>query len=369
MAQALAAAATNLARQVVRSELQTRPELVARVAAEALDTLLLSARHITLRVHPDDQPTWSAEGAAEVLAARGGRIVGRCERRPRRLPDRIRHRQRRRDDGRSAGSRPSPTLGATGRLERCRRCSRRRRRAARLRPHGTPLMISSPLREPGARRHPHGRPLGRSICRAWSGCQPSRCRSRPKACWCAWPGWCSRRPASACRSDRSAKCACPGSRRAGRGGRLLRRPCLSDADRRYPRPGEWRERDPAADAGGAAPPRQPAASVAPQRGPHPAPAGRRRPARPRRRFARQSDRPQGPARQHAQCAADPPPDQCDGPRSGAPPARYRRARDQRDADGRPRPAHRPVCRHRRRQVGAARHDGALHRGRRDRGRA
>lgn len=74
MAQALAAAATNLARQVVRSELQTRPELVARVAAEALDTLLLSARHITLRVHPDDQPV-VAEGAADVLAARGGRIV------------------------------------------------------------------------------------------------------------------------------------------------------------------------------------------------------------------------------------------------------------------------------------------------------
>ncbi len=42
-------------------------------------------------------------------------------------------------------------------------------------------------------------------------------------------------------------------------------------------------------------------------------------------------------------------------------ARHRRARDQLDAHRRPRPAHRPVRRHRRRQVGAAGHDGALHR--------
>ncbi|HET6599652.1 MAG TPA: FliH/SctL family protein, partial [Burkholderiaceae bacterium] len=39
-----------------------------------LDTLLLSARHITLRVHPDDQAL-VAEGAAEVLAARGARLL------------------------------------------------------------------------------------------------------------------------------------------------------------------------------------------------------------------------------------------------------------------------------------------------------
>ncbi len=74
MAQALALTATRLARQIVRSELATRPDAVASVAQEALDTLLLSARHITLRVHPDDQPLVE-DGAGEVLAARGARLV------------------------------------------------------------------------------------------------------------------------------------------------------------------------------------------------------------------------------------------------------------------------------------------------------
>ena len=75
MARTLAISATQLARQIVRSELVTRPELVAQVAQEALDTLLLSARHITLRVHPDDH-TLVAQGAAEVIAARGARLLG-----------------------------------------------------------------------------------------------------------------------------------------------------------------------------------------------------------------------------------------------------------------------------------------------------
>ena len=74
MAQALAATATHLARQIVRSELTLRPELVAAVATEAVDTLLLSARHITLRVHPDEH-TLVALGAAETLAARGVRLL------------------------------------------------------------------------------------------------------------------------------------------------------------------------------------------------------------------------------------------------------------------------------------------------------
>lgn len=75
MAGALAVSATNLARQIVRTELQTRPELIAMVATEALDALLLSARHITVRVHPDDADVVN-QGAAEVLKARGGRVVG-----------------------------------------------------------------------------------------------------------------------------------------------------------------------------------------------------------------------------------------------------------------------------------------------------
>ncbi len=74
MASTLAAAATSLARQVVRSELATRPEKVALVAQEALETLLLSARHIAVRVHPDDHAL-VAQGAADTLAARGARLI------------------------------------------------------------------------------------------------------------------------------------------------------------------------------------------------------------------------------------------------------------------------------------------------------
>ena len=74
MAQCLATSATSLARQIVRSELSLRPELVQAVAREATEALLLSARHITVRVHPDDQPL-VAQGAADVLAARGARLV------------------------------------------------------------------------------------------------------------------------------------------------------------------------------------------------------------------------------------------------------------------------------------------------------
>jgi flagellar assembly protein FliH len=74
MARSLAAAATALARQIVRSELATQPACVAAVAAEAIDALLLSARHIVLRVHPDDHGLVAA-GAAEVIAERGIRLV------------------------------------------------------------------------------------------------------------------------------------------------------------------------------------------------------------------------------------------------------------------------------------------------------
>lgn len=73
MAQALAATAVQLARQIVRSELAARPELIATVAAEALDTLLVSARHIDVRVHPDDHALVGA-GAGDAIAARGARL-------------------------------------------------------------------------------------------------------------------------------------------------------------------------------------------------------------------------------------------------------------------------------------------------------
>lgn len=74
MAARVAATAVKLARQVVRSELVTRPELVAQVAAEAVNAVLLSARHITVQVNPQDQPL-VAEGAEEALKARGARLL------------------------------------------------------------------------------------------------------------------------------------------------------------------------------------------------------------------------------------------------------------------------------------------------------
>jgi len=74
MARAIAATAAGLARQVLRAELEARPERVAIVAEQALDALLLSARHIVLRVHPDDHAL-IAGASAEAIAARGARIV------------------------------------------------------------------------------------------------------------------------------------------------------------------------------------------------------------------------------------------------------------------------------------------------------
>jgi flagellar assembly protein FliH len=64
IAASVARIATQLARQVVR------------VAIDAVNSVLMSARQITVYVHPDDQPA-IAQGAGEVLAARGARLVGK----------------------------------------------------------------------------------------------------------------------------------------------------------------------------------------------------------------------------------------------------------------------------------------------------
>ncbi len=74
IAAAVAQTAVRLARQVLRSELAAEPAGVARVAAEAVDALLLGARRITVRLHPQDLPL-VAEGAAEVLHSRGARLL------------------------------------------------------------------------------------------------------------------------------------------------------------------------------------------------------------------------------------------------------------------------------------------------------
>jgi flagellar assembly protein FliH len=74
LADTLVKCAVQLAEQVVRSELAQRPELVAQVAADAVDAVMLSARHIGVRVHPADLPLIES-GAEEALAARSARLV------------------------------------------------------------------------------------------------------------------------------------------------------------------------------------------------------------------------------------------------------------------------------------------------------
>jgi flagellar assembly protein FliH len=74
MAEAVAASAAALARQVVRSELATHPDLVATVAAQAIEAVLLSAKHIRVHVNPADLPLVQ-QGAADALAARGARLL------------------------------------------------------------------------------------------------------------------------------------------------------------------------------------------------------------------------------------------------------------------------------------------------------
>jgi len=73
-AQAVSRIAVQLAQQVLRTELIQRPELVAQVATEAVNAVMLSARHISVHVHPHDLPL-VAEGAEEALAARGARLM------------------------------------------------------------------------------------------------------------------------------------------------------------------------------------------------------------------------------------------------------------------------------------------------------
>jgi len=74
IARALARTAVQLARQVLRHELSTQPALVARVAGDAVNAVMLSARHITVKVHPLDLAL-VAEGAEEALNARGARLL------------------------------------------------------------------------------------------------------------------------------------------------------------------------------------------------------------------------------------------------------------------------------------------------------
>jgi flagellar assembly protein FliH len=74
MARSLARVAGAIAQQVVRDELHAQPQRIARVAHEAVEAVLLSARHIVVQVNPLDHALIE-QGAAEVLGARGARLV------------------------------------------------------------------------------------------------------------------------------------------------------------------------------------------------------------------------------------------------------------------------------------------------------
>jgi flagellar assembly protein FliH len=75
MARALARVAASIAQQVVRDELAAQPQRIARVAQEAVEAVLLSARHIVVQVNPQDLALVE-QGAADAIAARGARLVG-----------------------------------------------------------------------------------------------------------------------------------------------------------------------------------------------------------------------------------------------------------------------------------------------------
>lgn len=69
MADAVVDTAVRLARQVVRSELSQPPGAITQVAMDAIQALVLSARHLRLRLNPADVALVQA-GAGDLLKAR-----------------------------------------------------------------------------------------------------------------------------------------------------------------------------------------------------------------------------------------------------------------------------------------------------------
>ena len=70
LADTMVQTAVMLARQVVRSEIEQRPDLIVQVAQDAVGAVILSARHLRLRLNPQDLPLVEA-GASDLLKARG----------------------------------------------------------------------------------------------------------------------------------------------------------------------------------------------------------------------------------------------------------------------------------------------------------
>lgn len=74
LARGLSQVAVEIARQAVRSELTTRPQLIEAVAQEALSSLVHSARHIRVHLHPDDHQLLTTQGQLD-LDARDARLM------------------------------------------------------------------------------------------------------------------------------------------------------------------------------------------------------------------------------------------------------------------------------------------------------
>ncbi len=82
LAQTVSQVAVSLAEQVLRTQLSLKPELVAEVAVQAVQAVLLSAKHITLHLHPQDHALVHAliqEGAVPALQDRGARVQAKAD--------------------------------------------------------------------------------------------------------------------------------------------------------------------------------------------------------------------------------------------------------------------------------------------------
>ena len=195
--------ATSLARQVVRSELVTRPQRIAGVAEEAVATLLPSARHIRVHVHPA-RPGAGRRRRRRSVGARDASLVADATLDTRRLP--------RRSRTSAASTRASTHAG---------HAARRSRRSAVLTANlcrgaasgaGPPdLRALAPLAGRGAAGERSRSMTTRCASPAGSATSPTCAPAAvplplaATAGWCASPGSCSRPPASARRSVRCAK--------------------------------------------------------------------------------------------------------------------------------------------------------------------
>jgi len=74
IATAVTGIALQLARQVVRTELRVNDAAVLPVVNDAVNALLMTARHVQIRLHPADI-TAIADGAHELLQSRQARLV------------------------------------------------------------------------------------------------------------------------------------------------------------------------------------------------------------------------------------------------------------------------------------------------------